>query len=236
MVKAFLTTPPELEESTEQFVKRLVEDVGVTGVGGFSLVCGAMGESLAVVSNRTPDVEGVTWIAKHRGETVGLSNAAYSDHSWPKVNYGVELMGKTISESVERRESKCKLVDRLFAVLSTDTLPKRKENEVWESYLRQLKQSIFVPAIAGEGMDGMPADDVAAAMHDAKAEIVEQSNETRYKFGTSGVYGTQKQSIVLVDHGGMVTFIERTLYDGRGYPIGLGEGDRQFEFQISKHR
>jgi len=232
MVKAFLTTPPEIEERTEDFVKRLIEGEGVKGVGGFSLVCGEVGEPLAVVSNRTPDVDGVTWIAKKTGETVGLSNAAYGDRSWPKVVHGEKLMEKAISESAKSYEGKHKLIDRLFEILRTDSLPKREGMEVWESYVRQLRNSIFVPAIGGEGMDGMSADTVAAANRDTKAEVVEHLDKTRQKLGTTGVYGTQKQTIVLVDHGGVMTLVERSLYDDKGYPIAVGQGDRHFEFQL----
>ena len=64
MVNAFLRAAPDTAESTEEFVKHLVSNEGVKGVGGFSLVCGKIGEPLAVVSNRTPDVEGVTWIGE----------------------------------------------------------------------------------------------------------------------------------------------------------------------------
>jgi uncharacterized protein with NRDE domain len=46
------------------------------------------------------------------------------------------------------------------------------------------------------------------------------------------VYGTQKQSVVLVDKEGKVTFFERTLYDQLGKAIAKGEGDRTFEFEI----
>ncbi|KAI9871814.1 MAG: hypothetical protein M1830_002423 [Pleopsidium flavum] len=234
MVKVFLTTSPDIEESTENFVKKLIEGEGVKGVGGFSLVCGEIGEPLAVVSNRTPDVDGVTWIAKTKGETVGLSNAAYGDRSWPKVTHGEKLMEKAISESAESNEGKNNFIDRLLEVLSTDTLPKREGKQVWESYVRQLRNSIFVPAIGGEGMDGMSADTVAAANRDTKAEVVEHLDMTRQKLGTSGVYGTQKQTVVLVDHGGQVTLVERTLYDDKGYSIPVGQGDRRFEFQLPK--
>ncbi|TKA39155.1 hypothetical protein B0A49_13227, partial [Cryomyces minteri] len=37
IVNAFLTTPPDSQETTEQFAKRLVEEEGVKDVGGFSL-------------------------------------------------------------------------------------------------------------------------------------------------------------------------------------------------------
>lgn len=229
MVNAFLTTSPEADQSTEDFVRNLIQGDGVKGVGGFSLVCGNIGEPLAVVSNRTPDVNGVTWIAGKRGQTVGLSNAAYGDRSWPKVVQGEELLEKALRESVDSKEPKAQLISTLFQLLSTDTLPKKQSNQSQQSYLRQLRHSIFIPAIRGEGMDRIPADTVAAAKSDAKAEVVEKPSQN---LGTTGLYGTQKQTIVLVDYEGLVTYVERTLYDDRGRPIPVGTADNSFEVQL----
>ncbi len=229
MVKAFLTASSAVHQSTEDFVRDLTQGEGFKGVGGFSLVCGNIGEPLAVVSNRTPDVDGVPWIAGKRDETAGLSNAAYGDRSWPKVVHGEKLLEKALSDSVESKDSKDQLIAKLFQLLSTDTLPKRKGNQSWESYVRELRNSIFIPVIGGEGMDGMSADTVAAANSDNKADVVDQPHQ---KEGNTGLFGTQKQTIVLVDYEGLVTYVERTLYGDRGCPIPVGTGDRIFEFQL----
>ena len=232
MVNAFLTTSPTVDESTEDFVRNLTQGEGVKGVGGFSLVCGKIGEPLAIVSNRTPNVDGVTWIAGTRGETVGLSNAAYGDRSWSKVVHGEKLLANAIRDSVENKEAKDQLITRLFQLLSTDTLPKREANQSYETYVRQLRHSIFIPAIGGEGMDGMSADTVAASKRATKAEIVADEDEARQKLGTTGLYGTQKQTIVLVEHNGLVTYVERSLYDAAGSQIPIGSGDRFFQVQL----
>ena len=50
--------------------------------------------------------------------------------------------------------------------------------------------------------------------------------------GLSGVYGTQKQTVVLVDHQGRVTFVERSLYDTDAQPIDETERDKWFDFDI----
>ena len=230
MVNAFLTPAPGDAAGTEKFVRKLVEGEGVKGVGGFSLVCGKIGEPLAVVSNRTPNVEGVTWIATSKSETVGLSNAAYGDRSWPKVVQGEALMTSTITKSIAAGHSKDQFVEEMMHVLSTDTLPKRGEDEGWDSYVLELRNSIFVPPIGGEGMDGVRADDIAAGKGGQNVHNVDRGKPTSNIVGMSGIYGTLKQSVVLVDKKGQVTFVERTLYDDMARPLSISERDQKFEF------
>ena len=231
MVNAFLTQFSNDPENTFEFVEGLVEGEGVKGVGGFSLLCGRAGRPLAVVSNRTPSVESVAWICRSKGETVGLSNAAFGDRSWPKVLEGEKLMSSAIAKSIARKDSKSQLIEDLLRVLSVDTLPKRQEGQHWLSYVKELRKSIFIPAIGGEGMDGASADQVAAAKTDRQVQV-NGDKESKHKVGLSGRYGTQKQTIVLVDHQGHVTFVERTLYDEEGREISHDERDRVFEFDI----
>ena len=46
-------------------------------------------------------------------------------------------------------------------------------------------------------------------------------------------YGTQKQTVVLVDRMGRATFIERTLYDGEGRRVlDKRDADCRYDFQI----
>lgn len=232
MVNAFLTQTPDNPENTQAFVKNLIEGEGVKGVGGFSLVCGKPGRPLAVVSNRTPSVEGVTWIAKKKGETVGLSNAAFGDRSWPKVLKGEELMSSVIAKSCGPNESKAELIEELLRVLSVDTLPRRQEGQAWTSYVKELRNSIFIPAIGGEGMDGVSAYNVAAAKTSQQVQVNTQEDKPMNREGLSGKYGTQKQTVVLVDHQGRMTFVERTVYDADGREIADKERDRMFEFDI----
>lgn len=222
MVNAFLTQSPEKDEDTCTFVKNLVDGDGLKGVGGFSLVCGEVGRPLAVVSNRTPSVEGMTWLAEERGETVGLSNAAFGDRTWPKVLQGEKLMASAIAESVARKEPKAALVEAMMGLLSVDTLPKKEEGQGWESYVKELRKSIFIPIIGGDDADEVAADDVAAVKRDQHAQ------------GMSGIYGTQKQTVVLVDHHGKVTFVERTLYDHEAREVKSQDRDKWFEFRIEK--
>lgn len=222
MVNAFLTQSLEKNEDTRTFVKNLVDGDGLKGVGGFSLVCGKAGEPLAVVSNRTPSVEGMTWLAEQRGETVGLSNAAFGDRSWPKVLQGEKLMASAIGESVARKVSKAGFIEAMMGLLSVDTLPEKEEGQGWESYVKELRKSIFIPVVGGDGADDMAADDVAAARRDQHMQ------------GLSGVYGTQKQTVLLVDHHGRVTFVERTLRDNEAREVKSQDRERWFEFRIEE--
>ena len=241
MVNAWLKLPPDSNETTAQFVERLVsEDGGLKGVGGFSLICGHISITsgqvqapLAVLSNRTPDAQGATWIAGSPGETHGLSNSAYGD-PWPKVAMGETLLKDAIQHSTDAGETKSQLVHRLLALLSTDTLPKRKGAESFETFLENLRQSIFIPAIAGDATKTASAQDVAAGKGEAPAEVVDPAKD-KPKHDAVPVYGTQKQTVFLIDGLGHVTFVERTLFDNEGRPVDIGHGDRTFEFDLDRH-
>ncbi|KAF4306727.1 hypothetical protein GTA08_BOTSDO05591 [Botryosphaeria dothidea] len=237
---AWLNTPPDSDEGTADFAQRLVDEGTLKHVGGFSLLCGCLQDvvqkrdpaaaetngdaqkrGLAIISNRTPDVKGLVWLVSASGETHALSNSHYGDRSWPKIVQGEAGTRDAVDASVAAAETKEQLLSRLFDVLSKDTMPRQRNGEQWEIYLRQLRNSIFIPGIGHDvEMAEKPADAVAAA---TGVETVS---------ATSGIYGTQKQSVILVDREGEVTFVERTLYDGDGKPVEEGKGDRRFDFQI----
>ena len=230
IIRAFLTD--NSFSSTEEFVKAMVASGAGRDAGGFSLVCGKIGEPLAVMSNRAQSEDDIPWIANKPGETIGLSNAAFGDRSWHKVASGEKLMYNALAQSVRAAESEDQLVKRLLELLSTDTLPRQVDGAGLETYINELRNSIFVPAIGRMHLSGLHADEVSAARKDEKAEVLEGRLDNKLPLGVSGLYGTQKQSVILVSHSGKVRFIERTLHDNDVNPIPLGEGDREFVFTV----
>lgn len=233
------TTSASTQRTTRQFVADMIESQTAKKAGGFSLVCGRVGEPLAILSNRMPDdIDAVTWIATERGETVGLSNTVLNDRTWPKIINGEILMKSAIEahiasfpdaaakRTVARREKEEEeeedLINRLFDVLNTDTLPRLQNCEpVKEQYMSLLKESIFIPLLGDR------------AKFEAEAEQLAKMGLAGYM---SGLYGTQKQTVLLVDHSGRVRYVERSLYDGHVNPIPIGEGDRNFEFMVEEKR
>ena len=209
---------PRVEEAVGagEYAQDLFEGEGMKGVGGFSLVCGRLGESLAVVSNRSGHGQ-VDWILSEKPETVGLSNGMFSDRSWRKVELGEEGLERLIQDDVDGRERRSKddFVEDCLRLLSRDTLRKKREGELWGSYVNSLRESIFIPVVGGD--EGEKAGE-------------EQGNK---QVGTSGLYGTQKQTVLLVDRKGKVTIVERTLYDCKGSKVSEEERDRRFEFHIT---
>lgn len=223
IVNGFLTMPPQSEKSTRQFVVDMIESNMAKKAGGFSLVCGKINEPLAIVSNRMSHVDGITWIAKEKGETVGLSNTVFGDRSWPKITEGERLMDAAIKAHVESGEGEDALIRRLLDVLSTDTLPPSAAKAPKEVYEPLLKNSIFIPVI-GDGEEN--ATEIPTTTNGGQ-----QSELMAYMHG---LYGTQKQTVLLVSHDGRVKYFERTLYDHNAKAIPIGKGDRVFEFTIEQ--
>ncbi|KAF2673423.1 hypothetical protein BT63DRAFT_155981 [Microthyrium microscopicum] len=238
VVNSYLKMDPESTESSRSVANGLIQE-GLNGIGGFSLLFGhlkrpswkdnglATGswDGLAIVSNRSKNVEDVRWLCTRPGETHALSNTHYGDKSWPKVVAGEAMANDAIAESAKRGENKDLLLQRLLAILDHDTLPLRKVDEGWVTYTSQMKTSIFVPAIGDKKqserlLNGSP---LAGCSADIKANVDP---------ATSGVYGTQKQSILLVDWEGKVDYFERTLFNQEAKPIPKGTADLHHEFVV----
>ncbi|KAG8530030.1 uncharacterized protein KY384_005512 [Bacidia gigantensis] len=234
LVTAFLTQPRDSDESTEDFVTSLVEGDGLKGIGGFSLICGKIGEPLAVISNRTPDVHGISWIVKQRDETIGLSNAVISDRSWVKVTEGEKLVGEMINEHETAKGSKDELLHSLFQILSHDTLPRFGTSKDWQSQVKELRKSIFIPAMGGETTKQASAEDLAAAKTNTQLSV-EKSEVKADSNALKGAYGTQKQTVILVANDHRVTFVERTL-STQGHMKDSLHDIKSFEFVLNRRK
>jgi uncharacterized protein with NRDE domain len=254
VVTAWLTSPSK--ETTVDFVHRILSGDELKSIGGFSLVCGKLRinadghlEPLAVISNRCGSAEDVPWIAERRGEVYGLSNTHYADpNTWPKVKMGKELIARAVKEVVEKGLGEEELVERLYEVLDTNTLP-LQHGQSFEEYITELKESIFIPEIGrGEADDVTSKAEVIAAAGEIGAVCVnghltppmdpedqlegKERSDAAVNNCMTGVYATQRQTIILVDWEGKVTFRERALWDAKGNPIPRGEADMKFEFKI----
>lgn len=251
MVNSYLCADEASGETTEGFAKRLVEEEGVSDVGGFSLLFGRLRpfdsssssssspsppssllsspsdskadgvktterQGLAIVSNRSETVGDVTWLATAPTEVHALSNSHFGDLTWPKVVHGEQFVRQAVQSNVQRAAGKQDLLNRLFEILSLDTLGEPREGEGWEGQLRKLRESIFIPRI-GQGTGDQEGDNGGR-----REDIVVTSG--------NGWYGTQKQTVILVDRNGHVDFIEKTLFDERGRP--LEDSMEEFSFDI----
>lgn len=224
---AWLKSKPDSTQTSADFARQMIEEDGVLGVGGFSLCYGfvqdiAKGEGLVIVSNRTPDVDGVIHLLRKKDETTALSNAAYGDKTWPKVTNGEKWTGEAIQASVAAKETREQLVERLLSVLSVDTMPRQKDNEEWDMYLTRLRHSVFIPAIGRDHLE----------LHKMPSHEIGDVVKNKAPDATSGCYGTEKQVVILVDKHGKAFYLERTLFDSDAQPVSPGKGDRTFEFQI----
>lgn len=232
IIRKFLT---EDVGPMEDFVKTIVNTGVARDAGGFSLVCGHVGEKLAVISNRAEHQSQVPWIAGDVVQTVGLSNASFEDRTWKKVNLGQEMMLHTIRDSIENEETEDQLIDRFLQLLSYDTLPRRGalQEGGLETYVTELRNSIFVPPLGRKNMAGLTEDEMRTAREKEEVQVFDGRNGfAAQKLGVDGIYATQKQTVVLVDQDDNVRFLERTLFDDRSELVPLGQGDVDVQFQI----
>lgn len=247
MVTAWLTAAEE--ESTHDFVRRLMAGEGVKGVGGFSLLCGKLRKlqvgcttdnitPFAIISNRAGSIEDVPWIGSRRDEIHGLSNTFFDDPvEWPKIKKGKEQLRILIDKAIATEWSQEKLLTHLFDLLDDDTLPPKQEEESFEQYTYQLRKSIFIPPFGHSRAQLPSAEKIATAKPDVDNVSDESKSRTenvqkRTPAPMTGVYGTQRQTVMLVNRSGKVVFIERALWDNEGKPIEKGLADEKIEFSI----
>lgn len=134
-------------------------------------------------------------------------------------------------------------VEKCFELLSDDELTRRglKAEDGLEAHILQLRNTILVPALgrrdaqelmAGKryqqedvGLDKKP-DEIAAARSDEVASLLGGgqggdlvSEAKKQGLGTSGIYATQKQTVILINKDNQVRFLERTLFDEEYRPV-----------------
>jgi len=140
-------------------------------------------------------------------------------------------------EICERGEGEpAAFADELFNILETSDMPRRKHGESWEDYVRFMRNSIFIPPTRGAGIEARAADEIAAASTEGtKSTQVDAAkpltNGVKDVVVHEGDYGTQKQTVILVDQEGKVIVTERTLYGEDGKRLGKA-GERKVQFDI----
>lgn len=234
IIKKFLTE----EWTTKDFVHEAVNTGVAKNAGGFSLVCGKIGEQLALVSNRAKDGSEVPWICGPVVQTVGLSNTHFGDRSWPKVIDGEVGLLTAIRENIRTEGTEDELIKSLQELLSKDYLTRDgfEPERGLERHILELRKTILVPPLGTKEVQSIPADEIAAANKDGPALFVDPGDEIQKvkQFGASGIYATQKQTVVLVDQNDRVRFVEKTLFDENSEPILGDEGVVDIAFDIEK--
>jgi uncharacterized protein with NRDE domain len=245
---AVLTNYRETVDESEQSVYGVRSRGGMKGVGGFSLSCGALKrrgkegiQPMVIISNRSEAADRVPRIGGERDRVWGLSNTVYEDPPrWPKIKLGKQLLEETIQKAVEKGASEDELTNLLFSMLDSDTMPLRSPGMKHEEYLDGLQHTVFVPAVSDQNrrkdMDEAIANGKMKAafdeIEDESREIQEQDPPVAPTVFEKGEYGTQRQTIILVDWDGNVTYKERALWDAHGNLVERGQGDSTTKFAI----
>lgn len=247
IVTSWLAADPA--ESTEAFTRRMVENGDVKGVGGFSLICGKLRkakavqqlEPLAILSNRHDHKDHVPWICGERGSVYGLSNATYvrdedDEPLWPKIEKGSDALAQTVADAVQSDFTEEELRDALFKILDKDDFPSNHNMDLEEG-IPLLKHSVFIPAFGGSEHQ----EEMQEARKSGRPELTEDGPAGEELIGLpdttvtgfqTGLYGTQRQTVVLIDWEGNVSYTERALWDSNGNPIPRGKSDEKFTFKI----
>ncbi|OAA53808.1 DUF833 domain containing protein [Niveomyces insectorum RCEF 264] len=154
------------------------------------------------------------------------------------------------------------LRDALFAILDRDTLPLRPGlsfeeqipllkhsifipaigDEAHRAAMARAMAAAAPAAAATCAKPGVPQTNGTANNtrdsngHQDAADVElayeERPEDQQAKGFMTGLYGTQRQTVILVDWNGRVSFTERALWDAHGHAIPRGAGDVHVEFQI----
>jgi uncharacterized protein with NRDE domain len=197
-------------------------------------------EPFAIVSNRSHHPEQIPWVAGERDQVWGLSNIVYDQEpAWPKVQKGKKLLKNLAVRAHEQRYNEAALVQGLFEILDDDTLP-LEDKLPFEESLARLNESIFIPALGDadhkkameQAKQKVSSERWQSAREKLKGVERPEADATAQQGFTTGMYGTQRQTVILVDWDGDVTFVERALWDANGNAVKRGEGDVTFRFKV----
>jgi uncharacterized protein with NRDE domain len=224
----------------------MVDDPATKAAGGFSLICGDLKaktedgiQPLAIITNRCDELHEVPRIGGDRGMTYGLSNTVYVEPArWPKIKRGKQLLEETIQDAVEKDLEEEALMEQLFEILEDDTMPLRPDMSMQE-HMDALRESIYVPAFSdAQGWNDM-VDAAEQGRAKAAFDAIENESDPETPLPTDppinfmkGAYGTQRQTLVLIDWDGNVTYKERALWDAHGNRLDKGKGDVAIKYKI----
>lgn len=221
ITKEFLLSGKDVGDWIQEVLKTGV----YKNVGGFSLLCGLLGEEgYTVLSNRSSLDKGLDCVGKEEYVCEGLSNSLIHDE-WPKVKQGKKLVDELTKDDVENEED---FIEKAFVLLSYvpghSFANKRTNSFKITPTVDTLRNSIFIPRYATPALPSIPADPTNA--------IPEWSNANRPRW-----YGTREQTVILVSReDGRAVYTERTLYDEQGEPISVEKGETKIEFHIEGWR
>ncbi len=249
-------------ETPKTFEQHLQGTGQLKDTGGFVLIYGQLQDVLArcanssedhehnnnsgglfILSNRTRSAE-LSQIVTGPDETIAVSNAPFGDRSWPKLVDGETLLLNAIKSSVDAKDSRDQLIERLMAVLSDDKIPQCYGSEDTETFLRHMKSSVCVRKIplqgSSTGIIGSQAKPTIAPVqaespghhHIYEGEPAKSTNSETGENITSEGYATTQQTVIMVSQESEVTYAERTLWDTDGKRIPDCDKDRVFTFKI----
>ncbi|KAF3901900.1 hypothetical protein ABW21_db0203869 [Orbilia brochopaga] len=220
VVSSFLASPEPFFEASwmdrfESGHKHGEEELDLDQVGGFSMLCGHFVRSserkvqvgtLGIISNRARSgqqhADNVDTLDPSLGESHGLSNSTFAE-PWPKVVTGKELLDALVNKVHDGNLNEQAIVDTAFEILSHDSLTAISEGQTPENKIGLLKMSVFIP------------------IFDTGRQLQLNNHQNPVWGGSSSapdasrncLYGTQKQSVIIVNECGQVRFLEKTRFD-----------------------
>ena len=219
-------------------------------------------QPFAVVSNRTlhkREESEACWIGDSPNQVYALSNGPFEDpNPWPKITLGKDLLTQAVNRAIGEDLCEDEFIESLFGVLSHNTIPSIEGEQTYRIDLESLQHSVFIPAFdyheadtskevtrtglthtlstAASGLKPLmiPPDGVKPIVC---APHTSPLYTSKLQPPSSHMFGTQKQTVILVDRNGKLKYVERTLYNGQAEWVGGVENkDRDVvcEFQIEE--